>query len=511
MIGVALLTLFISFNSFGQTTEPKVTEKQLNVAIGIDEIVKLDYKFHTKVSVGKEDLLQLILAPSKQEITFRGIKAGKTSVTIRDAVGDIRDKYIVSITSDGNSNTVRELRELIGDIEGINIGIKGGKVIVDGEIVVPSEIGRVMTVLSKYPDVVLLIEYSNQTQLIVAREMQDAITRNNMADVVVNVVNGDYWLEGVVNSGSKRKLARDIAEAYLPDSLSGLGLVAGGSRYKGRDRGKIVNFINVNEKKDPDPPPKLIKVSAQFVELSKDYLKVFAFKWAPFMSNDSQIGFGRQLDSNNKETGGISTDNSGTLSGTISRLFPKLQSAKSAGYARVIQSGMAVTNDKKKISIEKTSKLNFAVGTGDAQEAKTESISFKMQTQPSIKSQENVELANLTVSVSLPNGKSSTGNPQTTTNQVSTNLTVKSKESAVIGGIVQSSSTTSYDKNDPEGGLSPQESEGTAQESVLFNLLRSKSHENAKSQFVVFVTPEILESASKGTEEIRRKFRKRER
>jgi pilus assembly protein CpaC len=499
-----LLTFFISFNLFAQE-RVKVRETNLNVAIGIDETIKLDYKYRTKVKLAREDLVQLILAPSKQEITFRGVKAGRVSVTIYDAAGDQRDKFIVNVTSDGNSNTVRELRELLGDIEGLKISIKGGKVIVDGEIVVPNQIGRVTTVMSKYPDVLLLIEYSKQTQLIVAREMQDAVNKNNMKDVTVRVVNGDYWLEGVVNSVPKKDLANDIANAYLPDTLSGLGQAAGGSRFQGRAKGAIANFINVNEKKDPEPPPKLIKVSSQFVELSKDYLKVFAFKWAPFMSNESSISFGKN------EAGGISTDESGTLSGTISRLFPKLQSAKQAGYARVIQSGMAVTNNDKSIMIKKSSKLNFAVGSGDGQEAKEADISFQMTTVPKISNQENVELKDLNVSVSLPNGTSGSGTPQVTTNEVRTNLTVKSKESAVIGGIMQSNSATNYDKNDPDPVTPSSDGEDTGQASTLFNLLRSKSYTTGKSQFVVFVTPEILESASKGTEEIRRKFRKRER
>lgn len=488
----------------------KVKETNLNVAIGIDEIVKFDYKFSSKVKMPREDVLKLSISPSAQTITFIGVKAGRVSVTVFDDVGNPRDKFIVNVTSDGNSNIVRELRELIGDVEGITIGIKGGKVVVEGELVVPTNIGRVNTVLSNYKNVLALIDYSPQTQLLVAQKMQEAINRNNMKDVTVRVVNGDYWLEGVVNSDGKKTLANNIATSYLPDTLTSLSQAAGGSRSRVMERGKISNFISVNQKKDPEPLPKLIKVSSQFVELSKDYLKVFAFKWAPFMSNESSISFGQATDSDGNSTGTVTTSNDGSLSGTISRLFPKLTSAKQAGYARVIQSGMAVTNNNKPISIKKNSVVNFAVGDGDGQEAKSIEISFTMTTTPVIQNEENVQLNDLVVSVSLPNGTGSDGSPQSTTNEVKTHLTVKSKESAVIGGIVQSNSATAYDKNDPDD-VEATSDDDTTQVSELFSLLRSKSYTNEKSQFVVFVTPEILESASKGTEEIRRKFRKRER
>lgn len=486
----------------------KVKETNLDVAIGIDEIIKLNYKFNPKVKIGKEDILNLSITPSKQEITFKGIKPGKTSVTLRDAAGDIKEKFIVTVTSDGKSNTVRELRELIGDIEGLKIGIKGDKVIVDGKIVVPDDLVRINSIMQKYPDAILLIEYAKQTQLIVAREMQDAINRNGMKDVTVNVVNGDYWLEGVVNQAGKKELANNIAVAFLPNRIS--------TQTAGLDtleRGKIANFITVNEKKNPAPPPKLVKISSQFVELSKDYQKVFAFKWAPFMANESSITFGRD-EVNGEESGGISTNQNGTLSGTISRLFPKLQSAKNAGYARVIQSGMVISNNEKVVKISKSSEINFSVGTGEGQEAKKTNVRFEMTTKPIIQTQENIELENLTVTVSLPTVTGSDGNPRTTQNEVRTHVTVKSKESAVIGGVVQSNSSTNYDKNDPDPVVANSNQEGgdsSNQSSQLFNLLRSKSYTTQKSQFVVFVTPEILESASKGTEEIRRKFKKRQR
>ena len=41
--------------------------------------------------------------------------------------------------------------------------------------------------------------------------------------------------------------------------------------------------------------------------------------------------------------------------------------------------------------------------------------------------------------------------------------------------------------------------------------LRSKSNLTSRSQFAFFVTPEIIESASDGTEEIKKKFRQRRR
>ncbi|MCT4642614.1 MAG: type II and III secretion system protein [Bacteriovoracaceae bacterium] len=498
-----IFLLILSFSSFSQEDKK---EENLEVAIGIDVLRKLEYKYSTKIQVGNKSILKLVLSPAKQEIVFRGVKKGKTSVTVRDTAGEIRNIYIVTVTSDGSSNVVRELRELIGDIEGIEIGIKGGKVVVEGKLVVPKDIGRINIVLANYPDVLRLIELSSQAQRIIARKMQEEINKNNMPDVTVRIVNGDYWLEGVVNGEGKKNLAQSIANQYVPDKIVSLAEQSGGGDgFQGVNRGNdpVRNFITVNEQQDPPPPAKLIKVTAQFVELSKNYQKVFGISWTPALSSGGQISFGQN------GNGEIGTQQSDTLAGTISNLFPKLSAGKSAGYARILQSGMIITKDGQNASINKTRDIPFAVGSGDFTSAASAKITFTLTIQPKIGANETVDMDNTQINVSLPGESTGDGNPTSITNSIRTSISAKSKESVVIGGVVQSNSSTDYDKNRPGGSATA--SASTEEAAPLFDLLRSKSYVTSKSQFVVFITPEILESASATTEKIRKKFRKRQR
>lgn len=501
LLGLFCFLLMLPGMTMAQDTTAALTggatpiiEKDLEVAMGIDAIEKVDFDYNNKMTIGSEAMLKLILVPQKREIIFKGLKPGKTTVLIRDNLGDVRLKYTVVITATGKSNVVAELRDLIGDVEGLDIGIKGGKVFVGGEIVVPDDIGRVSKVLASYPEVLSIIELSPQTQRIIARKMSDELAKNNLKDVSVRIVNKTYWLEGVVSSDGKKKLAMSIATAYLPPKIDSLS--SGDSRYKTVEQPQIIDFIAVNEKKEPQPAPKMVKLSAQFVELSKDYGKVFAFKWAPLMGQDnSQIQFGQTA------TGNITSTSSGTLSATISNLFPKLNAAKQAGYARVVQSGMVITRDSQKASISKATTSQVLFGTGETQQVKDITVKFVLDVTPKILEQEKLELG-VTFNVDL-----SGGNTTTTSNSINTNLVVKSKESAAIGGIVQNQSSTTYDKDDP----APINADAGGQTATpLFRLLRSKNYATSKSQFVMFITPEIIDSATVGTEEIRKKFRRRE-
>jgi len=490
-----LVFVIINFSQviFGQDIAEDQT-KQINVVLGIDYLQKLNFDPSTKVLVGSDAILNYQIIPQKREIIFKGVKPGDTSAIILDTVGSIKARYLVRVTASSQSKVIQELRDFLGDVEGLEIGLKGeSTVFVGGKIVVPSDIGRVVVILEKYPDVVSLVELSPLTQRSIAKKMQEEIQKNGAKDVTVRVVNGLYWVEGAVGSDGEKDRALQIAKAYLPDKIENLARRTDSVQQVKKDI--IQNFISVSEdkKKQKQPDPKLLKITAQFVELSKDYNKIFGFKWTPLMSgNGGSVQFGKTTD------GGVTTKSDGTLAATISNLFPKLASAKSAGHARVIQSGMVIVQDKIAGSIQKSSKKPFAIGTGEFVKSESAEAGFNLNVTPTVLEEEKIKL-DLGVSVSSTLGDP----PETLSNSVKTTLTVKSKESAVVGGVVINKSSTDYDRNPPFG---QQAAEGGT---PLFSFLRSKSFINTKSQFVVFITPEIIESASEGTDEVKIKFKRR--
>jgi pilus assembly protein CpaC len=485
------MLLSCTFQVFGQE---KIAEKKISLVLGIEHVEKFDFAPHTKIDLGPNPLLTYSLIPQKREIVLRGLKPGTQSFDMRDTAGDRRIKFIVNVTATSQSKIVQELKEFLGDVEGLEIGIKGNSVYVGGKIVVPSDIGRVVVILDKYEDVLRLVELSPHTQRIIAKKMQQEIQNSGMRDVTVRVVNGLFWLEGIATSNGLKQRAQEIATAYIPDRIESLARRT--DSVQKAQKPIIQNFITVNEKKKQKPVPKLIKITAQFVELSKDFNKVFGFKWTPLMSGDGgTIGFGKT------SAGGVTTKSDGTLSGLISNLFPKLASAKSAGYARVIQSGFFITKDGIQGSINKKSTKKFVIGTGDFAKGEKTEAGFDLKVKPQIIEGEKIDLS-IGLKVSAIVGDASA----TESNNISTNLFVKSKESAVVGGIVINKSATDFDRN-PPGGTTTSDDGGTA----LFSFIKSKSYATSKSQFVVFITPEIIDSASIGSESIKRKFRQRRR
>ncbi|MFN8369006.1 MAG: hypothetical protein U0T83_00100 [Bacteriovoracaceae bacterium] len=489
-----MIKLFLLFLlTFKSVLAQEVLEKEIPLVIGINQLEYLTFDPYQEIDYDKS-LLKIVLWPQKRELTFEGKKQGTNLVYVRDTQGNVRAKFTVVITETSNSKTVLDLRDFLGDIEGLEIGIKGGKVYVGGQIIVPTDIGRISTILSKYPDVINLVELSPHSQKIIAKKMQEAIQNAGMKEVTVNIVNQSFWLEGLVASENEKNLAYKIAAYYLPDKLGKPGQLASAEKKP------LDSFIQISEKKQQQqqqqqaPEEKMLKVIAQFVELSKDYNKLFGFKWTPILdTGGGSISFGKTAAS------GVATSSTGTLSGVISNLFPKLESAKAAGHARVVQSGMVIFKDKGKGSLSKKSKIPYGVGTGENIKPAEASSGFTLNIGGEIKDKEDVQL-DINISVNINTGTKQDGTPLTTDNSLQTVVKVKSKDTAAIGGVVFNEDQVAYDKNPAGGQVSG---------SPLFNFIRSKSFVKNKSQYVVFVTPEIVESASDKTDEIKMKFRRR--
>lgn len=469
------------------------TLKEIEIIVGLEKIITLDFVPSTVLKIANENLVSPQIVPQKKQILLTGVKAGETTLTIRDLAGDIRLRYLLRVTASDQSRVIVQLKELIGDVEGLEIGVKGDAVYVGGQIVVPSDIGKVVVVLEKYPDVLRLVELSPQTQLIIARKMQAEMQKSGLNDVTVRVVNGSYWIEGVVGSPGEAAKAEQIAKAYLPDQIQNLARRTDSVQSTKKLPYEIL--LTVNEKPKPAPAEKLFEITAQFVELTKAYDRTFGFSWTPTIGQG-----GGEIQVGKSGSGGVSTSSQGTLAATISNLFPKLNSAKSAGHARVIQSGVIVVKDGIEGAINKTTTINYALGTGENLKTGQAKAGFDMKVTPTMLQEEKINLK-MGISIKATDGTTA---PIELDNSISTQIIVKSGDSAVVGGVVSNKYTTDFDRDPPtqetvEGG------------SALFSFLKSKKYSTNRSQFVIFVTPKIIESAANGAQDIERKFRKRSR
>ncbi len=483
-------------------SEAKATKQELVLYIGLQSTLDLGFdpcaiggSYEECIRIAHKTLVTVQYSKDKRQMIFTPLKKGETTVTVRDEKGDIRLILKTVVNESNLARRLLELKELLRDIEGVELKIMADKIIVDGEVVVVGDLNRLYAVLSdtSYKDSVLnLVTVSPVGLQILAERIQAEINNPN---VKVRVLNGLFLLEGQVESAGQAESAVNIARSMvqgfaLPTyNLQGPNTPIDVKRATVKD--PIIVRLTIAPSK-PKPLDKMLRVTVDFVELSKDYLRNFGFSWIPSLDSGGSISFGQST------TGGVTTQGNGSLAGTIGNLFPKLNTAQNAGYARVLEESVMIVKDGKVARLEKV--LQVPVQTINEKGQPTfqvVDIGPKIQITPRlIQGQgENIDM-NIDFFFAGLAGKQ--GSAPTRLNHVyKSDVIIKSGESAAIVNALSNAISTAFNK-DPPGGSVPG--------NPLFTLLRSKAFQKNKSQFVVFITPQIIESASQGTEDIKNKY-----
>ncbi len=433
--------------------------------------------------------VDLVYDNDRKVIRFKPKRKG--SVTIRFVNKKDPDLIIkqikVTVQKSNLDKTAKEIKGLLGEIEGIEIKVLNNKVLVDGYILLAKDLNRIAMVLDSYgdPRVKSIVRLSPLTRKKIAERIEAEIDNPN---IYVTVINDFFVLEGSESWKGEAARAEEIAQAHVSDILTKFAVKSdrGGSLIKQVRKAGSPIINNIMALRDPPPQAKkMVQVVVHYVELNKSYSKGFNFAWTPTLSSN-----GSKIDVNG---GDLSSSNIlSSLTATISNLLPRLNWARQHGHARVLDTMNVTTETGKKgtVTAQKTIVQQQATPQGGIQPF---NVTVKISTsvtptldpasRDSVKLELNIQIGEITNS------------SETSSNSVNTTVTVRDKQSAAVGGLLRSSSGTEYNRV-PAG-------EGD----TLFKMRSSKDLSRAHNQFVIFVTPILKSNASQGIERIKRKFR----
>ncbi|MCB0412578.1 MAG: BON domain-containing protein, partial [Bdellovibrionales bacterium] len=378
----------------------------------------------------------------------------------------------------------REVQSLLQNIEGITIKILNNKVVVDGQILLPSDMKRIHSVVKQYGNLATsLVTLSPIAQNKIAKFIERKI---NNPEIQVSAVNGKFILEGWANSQEEKDKAEIITKMYVPDVI--VDEAVADKVVLERKADVVINLINLRPV-GPAEPSKIVQLVVHYVELQKDYSKSFRFQWTPDIDEGSSL----QFTSGGRSPGGVVA----TITGTISNLLPKLNWAKEHGYARVLNSSSLIVEDNKKGVLNSITRLPYQVVNAQGQPSTNfEETGLRTNITPRIMGarSDSIQL-DMNFSVKSLLSYSDQG-PLTASREIQTTIHVRSGQSAAVGGLITNDTNTNYNKLPPNASRNP-----------ILSLYTSKDFRKNQSQFVVFVTPIIKSSASAGSDKIKQKFK----
>lgn len=472
----------------------KRSRKFVSLTVGVEQDEKLPIKMKR---LGRENLKgifrSLVDVQFSEEINtlrFTPKREGIGTLTVVDGKGRVLAEYRLEVRKSRLDGIARELKSLLGDIEGITIKIVNNKVIIDGQIVIPKDMYRIHTVVKQYGDQVSsIVTLSPIAQKRIAEFIEKDIQN---PEVRVRALNDKFILEGSVNSDDEKNKAEIIAKAYVQPTYMEPAITDGVVRAPRPANDGIINLITVRPAAPP-PPSKIIQLVVHYVELKKDYQRGFRFQFMPNLQDQSQLTFMAGETQN--------TDSGWTITGIIDNLLPKLNWSKQHGYARILESTSLIVQDGKRGILNSVREIPYTTASGDQGVPVTafKDVGIATSITPIILGERSDSLSlAMEFDISSLVGLTDAG-PLTSRNKITSDIVVRSGQSAAVGGLISNRATTDYNKL-PKG----------VAENPIISLYASKSFQRDQSQFVVFVTPIIKSSASSGSEKIKRKFRLRD-
>ncbi|MFK8136827.1 MAG: BON domain-containing protein [Bdellovibrionales bacterium] len=485
-----LLVAFVALAVFGEVADASRKKKRkreyihLSVGLTHDKVIP-GLPRNPQYEGNWRKIMKLSVDGKTNTLRLNPTKVGNATLIIRDTSGRRLYEYFIVSKKSNLNHVVREISSLLGDVEGITIKVINNKVIVDGQILLPRDMSRIYNVCAEYKEnCSSLVTLSPLAQKKLAKYIERDI---NNPDISVRAVNNKFILEGQARDKAEKDRAEIIAKTYVPDVVvdkaEGAGIIK-----KHKVQQIVINLISLKSAPPPEPG-KIIQLVVHYVELKKNYNKGFRFQWTPTLGDGSAMAFSS---GGNRGPSGVV----GQITGTINNLLPRLNWAKEHGYARVLQSTSIIVQDGNNGQIQSMTRIPYTTATAEGNITTSfEEAGLKTSIKPKIMGNRS-DTINLNINFTIKSLLNMTAaGPVISNSNINTVIMVRSGQSAAIGGLVQNSNATDYNKL-PQQNANP-----------LFSLYASKFFRRDQSQFVVFVTPVIKSSASEGADRIKRKVR----
>lgn len=416
------------------------------------------------VSVGNSEIVKVVPLRDERQILLAGRGVGTTNVIIYDTKGVRRDEFEITVIPTNLAKVMKNVQLLLDDIEGLSFKLINDHIYIQGEVSLDEELRRVKELDDKESLVESMVTLSPVSQRLLAAMIQKEI---GTPGVEVRLVSKKLMLEGVVHSDSAAARAEAIAKAYYAD---------------------VINVLEIRAVERVPGEAKTIVLVVHFIELTKSLEESWNIEWTPL----SGPGVTFELGATNDGSGW--SDITGAATAEISGLLPKLQQARSTGFVRVLENPTVSVKSGETAHIFSGSKVPFVFNDNGSKVIEFIDVGIKMDVTP-YAAGSNVDMQ-IKIEASSLGEVASSGYQAIDQSEITTAQFCRAGESVVIGGLERVSDRVNYNKL-PDGVSLPD---------AMFTLYRSKDYKKAKSQFLVFVTPQIHETTTTANREIQEKF-----
>ena len=204
---VFALVFSICFGSMVAFADDVVVLKGSSARIPVPDGIK-------KITVANPQVIDARPSDDGLSVLVNGLAEGNSELRVQKLQGaDLVDNVVVQ---DNLNQTLSEVKDLLSDVEGLEIKVLGNKIVFKGNLLTKSDYDKVNRVIAAYPTAILnmtTFDRGDMNKYIVEAILKDigidTVTARVMEDTVV--------LEGVVYSEADRKRAEEMAKLRMPN------------------------------------------------------------------------------------------------------------------------------------------------------------------------------------------------------------------------------------------------------------------------------------------------------
>ena len=403
-------------------------------------------------AISNGEICEFVIASTRREIYLNPRERGSTALTIWDTSGRKRDLVPIEIYEEDVKKIESEARAKFGNTD-IDVSVRGGEVVLSGDALSKRESAEAEAFAARYPSVRNEVAISQAILDTTASKIEAAIA---IPGVKARGVKGKIVLEGVVYNAADKKKALEIARLYEPD---------------------IIDLIDVKDTGRRPGKERLVKIDVYFMEVKKEALRTLGILWAPGSTTQSAPSKGGGV------LGGISELITGTI-GFAVNLLPKLRFVRESGKGRVLEhASLIVKSGEAGDFFSGTEVPYYSSGSVSFKE-----VGIKVHVEP-VAYAGDVDLL-IDASLSSPAANIEGG---VDTRSIKTSAYVRGGEAVVLANVVSNRDLKTY--NRPPKGLDTS--------SAIFNLALSKDFQSGRSEFLLFMVPNLIDDAPKAVEELK--------
>lgn len=397
-----------------------------------------------KVTIADPAVIDAKPAQDGQSVLVSGLAEGNSELRIERLQGSELVTNVV-VRSD-LSQMADQIKELLSDVEGLEIKIMGNKIVLKGKILTKSDNEKVSKVIGAYPGIILNMSTFDTSGMSHAYEQAilqeiglDTITARVMGDTVV--------LEGVVYSAADLKRAEEIARLKMPN---------------------VRNLIQVQDV--------MIETDVQFVEVTGD--------------KNKNMGF-NVLDTLGVTAGSAAAGVAGAGRipvnfGVAASASAQVKALVGSGTGKIVASPHLSTKSGEVGNFQSGGTKYFSIAGNVGGSLQSVDYGVIVKVKPTLQGRDRI-LNEVTIEVSMPVPDAS---GVLTLDKYSTTCTALCKvgESMVLSGMVQKISNSNSSKAPLLGDVP-----------LLSLFFSNKTADNQRKEFVIVVTPQpLLPAAAAG-------------